>query len=168
MSDVTSNRIPSTSIGRRVAKVGRGRQRICRLSRRTRRADPRPQSSCRPRSGHCAGAQGCALRRLSRVWKSNGPNWFNRLIPSAERVRFTVTGTEATHLALRVSRAFTGKSKIIRFAGHFHGWHDHVCFPPGGAAGIIAGIVEDTLVAAPNDLGQVEALAQFPRTISPH
>ena len=79
-----------------------------------------------------------------------------QLIPSAERVRFTVTGTEATHLALRVSRAFTGKSKIVRFAGHFHGWHDHVCFPPGGAPGIIAGIVEDTLIAAPNDLGQVE------------
>ena len=79
-----------------------------------------------------------------------------RLIPSAQRVRFTVTGTEATHLALRVSRAFTGKSKIVRFAGHFHGWHDHVCFPAGGAPGIIAGIVEDTLVAAPNDLRQVE------------
>jgi glutamate-1-semialdehyde 2,1-aminomutase len=61
-----------------------------------------------------------------------------QLVPSAERVRFTVTGTEATHLALRVSRAFTGKNKIIRFAGHFHGWHDHVCFPPGGAPGVIA------------------------------
>ena len=56
-----------------------------------------------------------------------------RLIPSAQRVRFTVSGTEATHLALRVSRAFTGKSKVVRFAGHFHGWHDHVCFPAGGA-----------------------------------
>src|SRR5205823_9329894 len=79
-----------------------------------------------------------------------------RLIPSAQRVRFTVSGTEATHLALRVSRAFSGKSKIIRFAGHFHGWHDHVCFPPGGAPGIIEGIVEDTLVAVPNDLEKVE------------
>jgi glutamate-1-semialdehyde 2,1-aminomutase len=79
-----------------------------------------------------------------------------QLIPCAEEVRFTVTGTEATHLALRISRAFTGKSKIIRFAGHFHGWHDHVCFPPGGAPGIIAGIIEDTLVAAPNDLETVE------------
>jgi glutamate-1-semialdehyde 2,1-aminomutase len=71
-------------------------------------------------------------------------------------VRFTVTGTEATHLALPVSRAFTGRSKIVRFAGHFHGWHDQVCFPPGGAPGVTAGIVEDTLVAAPNDLRQVE------------
>jgi glutamate-1-semialdehyde 2,1-aminomutase len=79
-----------------------------------------------------------------------------RMIPSAERVRFTVTGTEATHLALRVARAFTGKPKIIRFAGHFHGWHDHVCFPAGGAPGIIAGIVENTLVAPPNDLERVE------------
>lgn len=78
------------------------------------------------------------------------------MIPCAERVRFTVTGTEATHLALRISRAFTGKSKILRFAGHFHGWHDHVCFPSGGAPGIIAGIVEDTLIAAPNDIDQVE------------
>lgn len=78
------------------------------------------------------------------------------MIPSAERVRFTVTGTEATHLALRVARAFTGKSTIIRFAGHFHGWHDHVCFAPGGAPGIVEGIVATTLVAAPNDLQQVE------------
>jgi glutamate-1-semialdehyde 2,1-aminomutase len=79
-----------------------------------------------------------------------------QLVPSAERVRFTVTGTEATLLALRVSRAFTGKSKIIRFAGHFHGWHDHVSFSPGGGPGILAGIVEDTLIAEPNDLGQVQ------------
>src|SRR5947207_1635032 len=40
-----------------------------------------------------------------------------QLIPSAQRVRFTVSGTEATHLALRVARALTGKHKIIRFAG---------------------------------------------------
>jgi glutamate-1-semialdehyde 2,1-aminomutase len=80
------------------------------------------------------------------------------LIPSAERVRFTNSGTEATHLALRVARAFTGRPKVIRFAGHFHGWHDHVCFPPGGAGGIIPGIVEETLVIDPNDTAGVEAL----------
>src|SRR5688500_11368619 len=79
-----------------------------------------------------------------------------QMVPSAQRVRFTVTGTEATRLALRISRAFTGKSKIVRFAGHFHGWHDHVCFSTGGAPGVIAGIVEDTLVAAPNDVEEIE------------
>jgi glutamate-1-semialdehyde 2,1-aminomutase len=51
-----------------------------------------------------------------------------RLVPCAERIRFTGSGTEATLLALRLSRAFTGKSKIMRFAGHFHGWHDHAAF----------------------------------------
>lgn len=80
------------------------------------------------------------------------------LIPSAERIRFTISGTEATHLALRIARAFTGKRKIIRFAGHFHGWHDHVCFPAGGAPGIIPGIVEDMLIVTPNDTARVEEL----------
>ena len=82
----------------------------------------------------------------------------HQLIPSAERVRFTISGTEATHLALRLARAFTGKSKIIRFASHFHGWHDHVCFPPGGAPGIPSGIVEDMLIVTPNDTARVEEL----------
>ena len=49
-----------------------------------------------------------------------------QLIPSAEQIRFVGSGTEATMLAIRVARAFTGKSKIIRFEGHYHGWHDHV------------------------------------------
>ena len=82
----------------------------------------------------------------------------HELIPSAERIRFTNTGTEATLLALRVARAFSGKHKIIRFAGHFHGWHDHVCFPPGGARGILPGIVEDTLIVEPNDTARVDEL----------
>ncbi|MFN7924664.1 MAG: aspartate aminotransferase family protein [Bryobacteraceae bacterium] len=73
------------------------------------------------------------------------------MVPSAERVRFTISGTEATHLALRISRAFTGRNKIVRFAGHFHGWHDHVSFPPGGAPGILPGIVADTIICPPND-----------------
>lgn len=46
------------------------------------------------------------------------------LVPSAERVRFTSSGTEATLLALRAARAFTGRSRVVKFEGHFHGWHD--------------------------------------------
>ena len=47
-----------------------------------------------------------------------------RLVPSAEKVRFTSSGTEATLMALRLARGFTGRRKILRFRGHFHGWHD--------------------------------------------
>jgi glutamate-1-semialdehyde 2,1-aminomutase len=75
-----------------------------------------------------------------------------RLIPCAERVRFTASGTEASHLALRLARAFTGKSKVVRFVGHFHGWHDQVAagsnshFDGGVPAGILPGIVDATIL----------------------
>ncbi len=49
-----------------------------------------------------------------------------QLVPSAERVRFVNSGTEATLLAMRLARAFEGRTKILRFDGHFHGWHDDV------------------------------------------
>lgn len=48
------------------------------------------------------------------------------LIPSGEKVRFHSSGTEATMLAIRLARAFTGRSKLIKFDEHFHGWHDLV------------------------------------------
>jgi len=44
-----------------------------------------------------------------------------KLVPSAERIRFTNSGTEATLMALRVARIATGRTKVIKFAGHFHG-----------------------------------------------
>ena len=49
-----------------------------------------------------------------------------KMIPSAERVRFTSSGTEATQLAMRLARAATGKRRVVRFLTHFHGWHDQV------------------------------------------
>src|SRR4051812_35116870 len=52
----------------------------------------------------------------------------SRMIPSAERVRFTSSGTEATQLAMRLARAASGRSRIVRFQSHFHGWHDQVSF----------------------------------------
>jgi glutamate-1-semialdehyde 2,1-aminomutase len=48
--------------------------------------------------------------------------WIQRLMPSVERLRFTNSGTEANMLALRVARAYTGKPKVLRFEGHYHGW----------------------------------------------
>jgi len=89
-----------------------------------------------------------------------------RLVPCAERVRFTGSGTEASHLALRLARAFTGKPKVIRFVGHFHGWHDGVAagamshFDGGVPAGIPAGLVEQSILLPADDAARVaDALA---------
>lgn len=50
------------------------------------------------------------------------------VIPSAEKVRFTNTGTESTMYAIKMARAYTGKEKIIKFEGHFHGVNDYLNF----------------------------------------
>ena len=50
--------------------------------------------------------------------------WVRKLVPSVELIRFTNSGTEATLMALRVARIATGRNKVLKFAGHFHGWHD--------------------------------------------
>jgi len=42
------------------------------------------------------------------------------MVPSAERIRFTSSGTESTHMAVRLARIFTGRNKILKFEGHFH------------------------------------------------
>ena len=84
-----------------------------------------------------------------------------QLIPSAERVRFVNSGTEGSMLALRVARAFTRRTKVLRFEGHFSGWHDYVgkgAMPPFDKS-ISAGIPPatlDTIVVIPADLDLVE------------
>jgi glutamate-1-semialdehyde 2,1-aminomutase len=57
-----------------------------------------------------------------------------RTIPCCERVRFTGSGTEATMHCLRLARAFTGRSKILKIEGNFHGYHDQVMFSIGTPA----------------------------------
>jgi glutamate-1-semialdehyde 2,1-aminomutase len=47
------------------------------------------------------------------------------IVPSAEAVKFVSSGTEATLLALRLARAFTGRTRVVKLRGHFHGWHDY-------------------------------------------
>jgi len=83
------------------------------------------------------------------------------MVPGAEMVRFTSSGTEATMLAIRVARAATGRSKLIKFQGHFHGWHDAVTpgqMPPWDALppGVLRATAAETLVLPP-DLGAVDA-----------
>jgi glutamate-1-semialdehyde 2,1-aminomutase len=50
------------------------------------------------------------------------------LVPCAERVRFANSGSEATQAAIRLARAHTGRWKILKFAGHFHGLHEHILY----------------------------------------
>jgi glutamate-1-semialdehyde 2,1-aminomutase len=87
-----------------------------------------------------------------------------KLIPSAERIRFTSSGTEATLMALRVARLVTGRNKVIKFVGHFHGWHD-LLVPAAYAPynpedwsmpGVTPGVLSDLVVVPPNDLAAVE------------
>jgi glutamate-1-semialdehyde 2,1-aminomutase len=51
---------------------------------------------------------------------------FQAAVPCAERVAFTSSGSEAVQLAFRLARGFTGRSKIVKFEGHYHGWMDSV------------------------------------------
>ncbi len=90
----------------------------------------------------------------------------SKLIPSAENVRFTMSGTEATHLAMRIARAYTGRPKVVKFMGHFHGWHDGVVGavdPPYDvpwSAGVPSSTLDQVLLCPANDIKAVEILLQ--------
>ncbi len=85
------------------------------------------------------------------------------LLPSAERVRFVNSGTEATLLAYRLAQAHTGRSKIMKLEGHFHGWHDHALLgtaPPFDvmpSVGVPKRVDEETIVA-PHDINVLESM----------
>ena len=89
------------------------------------------------------------------------------LMPSIERVRFVNSGTEATMSALRLARAATGRDRLIKFAGCYHGHGDPFLVQAGSGAttlgiptspGVPASVAADTLVARYNDLSSVERL----------
>jgi glutamate-1-semialdehyde 2,1-aminomutase len=89
------------------------------------------------------------------------------LMPSIERVRFVSSGTEAAMSAVRVARAFTGRSAIVKFAGCYHGHADAFLVKAGSGAltlgvptspGVPAAVAADTLIARYNDLDSVDAL----------
>jgi glutamate-1-semialdehyde 2,1-aminomutase len=88
------------------------------------------------------------------------------VVPCCERVRFTGSGTEATMHCLRLARAYTGRPKILKLEGNFHGYHDQVMFAIGtpadrlgpvesptlfpGSAGIAAGLDQNLIVVPYN------------------
>ncbi|HLG09009.1 MAG TPA: glutamate-1-semialdehyde 2,1-aminomutase [Gaiellaceae bacterium] len=88
-------------------------------------------------------------------------------MPSLELVRFVNSGTEATMSALRLARAFTGRSKIVKFTGCYHGHADLLLVQAGSGVatlglpdspGVTSGAVADTLTAPYDDLEAVERL----------
>ena len=87
-----------------------------------------------------------------------------KLIPCAEMVRFTGSGTEANLMAFRLVRAFTGKNKIVRFHGHFHGWQDHVAFgvtdhfDGSPSTGVVPGIADEILLAPADDIEETRRI----------
>ena len=90
------------------------------------------------------------------------------LLPGIEVVRFATSGTEAVLMAFRLARAFTGRTKILKFEGHYHGWTDQSYIsarpslneagpaeqpvPVAGSPGMPPSVLEDTVVAGWNDL----------------
>ncbi len=118
--------------------------------------------------GHSHPAIVDAVTRQAALMTHSGGNhlqeaeWAERiqaLVPGADLVRFTSSGTEAVILALRLARAATGRSRIVKFVGHFHGWSDAVVpmtasdLPPG----LPPSVARDTIVLPP-DLQAVEAV----------
>lgn len=107
-----------------------------------------------------------------------------QMIPSAERVRFANTGTEAAMGALRLARGYTGRDKILKFEGHYHGWsdafsvssnalpgnvagHRNAPVPIPDSSGIPAGALQDTVVVPWNDADAAErALRAHPGQIA--
>lgn len=91
------------------------------------------------------------------------------MVPSIEKVRMVNSGTEATMSAARLARGYTGKDKIIKFEGCYHGHGDSFLIAAGSGAltmgvpnspGVTKGTAKDTLLAAFNDIQSVELLVQ--------
>lgn len=94
------------------------------------------------------------------------------VIPCAERIAFTTTGSEATAYAMRTARAATGRSKILKFEGAYHGNHDYSAFsvtpsalsnyPQGrpDTGGLPANMVDNVLVSPYNDLETVRKIVE--------
>ena len=82
--------------------------------------------------------------------------WVCKLVPSAELTRFVNSGSEATDLAIRLARGFTGRKKVVRVGGSYHGWNDHGV---GGSLpdfesrnGVLAEVQEQVVVSSLEDL----------------
>jgi glutamate-1-semialdehyde 2,1-aminomutase len=91
------------------------------------------------------------------------------MVPNVDMIRMVSSGTEACMSALRLARGYTGRNKVIKFEGHYHGHADSFLVKAGSGVatfniqsvpGITAGVAADTLVAAYNNLDQVKQLVE--------
>lgn len=91
------------------------------------------------------------------------------MVPNIEKIRFVNSGTEACMSAVRLARGFTGKEKIIKFSGCYHGHSDSFLIQAGSGAvtfgspnspGVTQGTAKDTLLANYNDMNSVTALVE--------
>src|ERR1700712_4327419 len=89
------------------------------------------------------------------------------MVPNVDLIRMVSSGTEACMSALRLARGYTGRNKVIKFEGHYHGHADSFLVKAGSGLatfsiqqvpGITAGVANDTLVASYNNLEQVRQL----------
>ena len=100
-----------------------------------------------------------------------------RMVPNAERVRFANTGTEAVMAATRLARGVTGRPKMLKFEGHYHGWYDDLMvssnvLPPAAvglrsapikipdSSGLNRTALDDTIIVPWNDLPALERAAE--------
>src|SRR5205085_9472197 len=88
-----------------------------------------------------------------------------RMVPSCEKVRLVSSGTEATMSAIRAARGFTGRPRVIKFEGHYHGHADHLLAKSGSgvatlglpdSAGVPASITSDTITIPFNNITCLE------------
>ena len=94
-----------------------------------------------------------ASTRLEVAWAER----VKELIPCAEKVRFHSSGTEAVMMAFRMARTYTGRSKIIKFDDHFHGWSDYAMVGASAGAAGIPSETTSTIISLPiHDIPAVE------------
>ena len=96
-------------------------------------------------------------------WEIKSVEIIKKYVPSIELMQYFQSGTEADMAALRIARAFSGKEKIIKFAGSYHGWCGQLCVdmhvPFSGAMeahGIPSGVYKNTIVVPLNDVKTLE------------
>jgi glutamate-1-semialdehyde 2,1-aminomutase len=99
-----------------------------------------------------------ANHRLELAWGKH----VKELVPCAEEVRFTSSGTEATLMAIRLARAHTGRDRLLKFDRHFHGWHDAVAgarepeAENPASAGVPSATMSNTVSVPQGDIGAAE------------